>query len=41
MKLVQLAVMALLAGAVIAFVSELLRPRRPMPGYHPQAMPRA
>lgn len=36
MKLVYLAVSALLAGAVIAFVAELLRPRRPAPGYHPQ-----
>lgn len=35
MKLVYIAVGALLAGAVAGFVAELLRPRRPNPGYHP------
>lgn len=35
MKLVYLAVSALLAGAIIAFIAELLRPRRPEPGYYP------
>lgn len=39
MKLVYLAVCALLAGALVAFIAELLRPRRPGPGYHPELRP--